>query len=127
MTDFLPKPLKQKDLFLMLSNYFETDNTSQNDLIELSNYLDKSILDEQIGNDEEFKIYFLNLLTTELNNAKNTLNELKNDFNIETAKNYLHSKKWELSLLDDEKSLNEMILQLNTEIEIAQNIITKLK
>ncbi len=144
MTDFLPKPLKQKDLFLMLSNYFETDNTSQNDLIELSNYLDKSILDEQIGNDEEFKIYFLNLLITELNNAKNTLNELKNDFNIETAKNYLHklkgtasmsglfklsesAKNWELSLIDDEKSLNEMILQLNTEIEIAQNIITKLK
>src|SRR5690606_36821912 len=78
MSDFLPKPFTSVDLLKILQkNLGEDDfkkaehlNESQADL------LDQMALNEQIGDDKEFKIFFLNLVSQELESALQELQQI---------------------------------------------------
>lgn len=143
MTDFLAKPLKQNDLFNMLNKYFVATSTENHQQIEPSNYLDFSRLEEQVGDDKEFKSYFLSLLVSELNNCKIALDEFKVQFDIEAINRFLHklkgtagmsglfklaelAKQWELKLKTEENA-QDMITQLKAEVDIAYKIIKQIK
>lgn len=140
MSNMLAKPMRQIDLLNMLKNYFlasnqvlETDETS----------IDLSVLETQIGGDENFKTYFLDLLVTELNNSLYNLQLFEESFNIQSVKLFLHKLKgtssmsglfkllekvnyWEEHLTEN-ASYFEMHNELKIEIEKAQNIINQYK
>lgn len=71
MDDFLPKPLRQANVSEMVQKYVL--NTAlmnpQKDLFS-EDYLNMEILNEQVGDDPEFRKMFLNLVLQELNSAK---------------------------------------------------------
>jgi len=71
MDDFLPKPLKQNDLEAMLKKYFpvtgQSVGTTHTDVLD--QYIDMDMLNEQIGDDAEFRNLFLNLVVQQLDQA----------------------------------------------------------
>ncbi len=95
MSDFLPKPFTSVDLLKILQkNLGEDDykkaehlNESQADL------LDQIALNEQLGDDKEFKIFFLNLVSQELESALQELQQITMVSDIEHAKRFLHKLK----------------------------------
>jgi DNA-binding response OmpR family regulator len=58
MSDFLPKPLRQNDLFNMLKKYLAheyEEETSIKDDVPIEEYLDMDMLKEQIGKTTDLK------------------------------------------------------------------------
>lgn len=143
MTNILSKPMKQIDLFNMLGNYFETSTINNIDHLSKDNLIDLELLKQQIGDDNEFKIYFLDLLVTELNGALLNLKQLQTTFNAQAIKLFLHKLKgtasmsglskllevvitWEENEIDV-KNFKTLYEQLDKEIKNAQKIIIHIK
>ncbi len=76
MSDFLPKPLRQADLMEMLKKHLSNHPKESENNIKTENYLDLTLLNEQTGDDEDFKRVFLNLVINELNEAEKIYNQL---------------------------------------------------
>lgn len=55
MSDFLPKPIRQAELFAVIKKNIAVDNyTTRNSNLDTSDDLDKKMIEEQLGDDEEF-------------------------------------------------------------------------
>lgn len=143
MNDFLPKPLRQKDLLeVLLKNLPTAAHIDQVQDPKHNPYLDMELLNQQIDGDEEFKKIFLNLVLQELNIAQENIKNAAEIKDVQETKKILHklrgsagttgltnlakaTAKWELeigtnqnfSLLEDE---------ISKEITIALNLINKL-
>ena len=66
MSDFLPKPLRQADLMEMLKKHLSNHPKESENNIKTENYLDLTLLNEQTGDDEDFKRVFLKWNTGKL-------------------------------------------------------------
>ena len=94
MDDFLPKPLRQADLLEKLLahvSFHETDQAGK--LIESDDYLDLQLMNERIGDDEDFRIMFLNLVIQELKISQNNVKSAVNRNDIADIKVILHKLK----------------------------------
>jgi len=91
MNDFLPKPLRQSDLFEMLKKYIGTDmKDSPDDQINPEMYLDMDLLSEQMGDDDEFKKIFLDLVIQQLSQAEEDIKSGIAEKDNEKLKQTLH-------------------------------------
>ncbi|UZT99184.1 response regulator [Chryseobacterium fluminis] len=94
MNDFLPKPLRQSDLFEMLKKYISNDATENKNAVETEKYLDLDLLNDQTGDDdEEFRTMFLNLVIQQLNEAENNIKTAVAEENTGELKKILHKLK----------------------------------
>jgi len=94
MSDFLPKPIRQAELFAVIKKNIAVDNyTTRNSNLATSDDLDKKMIEEQLGDDEEFKDFFINLVIQELTNTKEELQKIISDYESSTAKGFLHKLK----------------------------------
>ena len=93
MSDLLAKPMKQSDLFSLLKKYFKASVIKSEMESNLSDILDINVLEAQFSGDEKFKIYFLDLLHTELKNSLEQLKEIDQQFSEQNIKQYLHKLK----------------------------------
>lgn len=94
MSDFLPKPLRQSELLAIIKKNITLDNcTTWDSNIDHSNHLDERMMEEQLGDDEEFKSFFINLVIQELTNAKDELQKISSDYESTEAKGFLHKLK----------------------------------
>jgi len=94
MSDFLPKPIRQAELFAVIKKNIAVDNyTTRNSNLATSDDLDKKMIEEQLGDDEEFKGFFINLVIQELTNTKQELQKIISDYESTTAKGFLHKLK----------------------------------
>lgn len=94
MSDFLPKPIRQAELFAVIKKNIAIDNyTTRNSNLDTSDDLDKKMIEEQLGDDEEFKGFFINLVIQELTNTKEELQKIISDYESTTAKGFLHKLK----------------------------------
>lgn len=94
MSDFLPKPLRQDDLLNMLKKYLDNENGERvKDEVAIEEYLNMEMLNEQIGDDEGFKTFFLNLVIQELAQSSEKIKQIVEERNIEAAKTFLHKLK----------------------------------
>lgn len=143
MTDFLPKPLRQLDLLNMLKKHFNPDGDQEPaEVMKTDDYLDMEMLREQIGDDEDFKIFFLHLVIQELSESLKKLQELGEEKNPEMAKAFLHKLKgtsgtaglfrlsekameWE-KIVDAYSDFTKMLREVETEIKRGINIITQI-
>lgn len=96
MTDFLPKPLRQADLLEMLKKYIaikKDKDLETEPKILARKYINMDMLNEQIGDDEEFKDIFLNLVLNELIQTENNIVDTAAVQNADDVKMILHKLK----------------------------------
>ncbi len=93
MSDFLPKPLRQADLMEMLKKHLSNHPKESENNIKTENYFDLTLLNEQTGDDEDFKRVFLNLVINELNEAKKNIQSAASEKNADELKKILHKLK----------------------------------
>ncbi|MFY1047192.1 PAS domain S-box protein [Chryseobacterium sp. GP-SGM7] len=145
MDDFLPKPLRQADLSEMLKKYIaiehDIDDDGQEEIVT-EKYISLDVLKEQIGDDEDFKKIFLNLVTKELTETKDNIVSSAALKDAVAAKMILHklkgtagtaglfrlsdcALKWEKKA-DESLDFSDMEKEINVEITIALDIIKNL-
>lgn len=94
MSDFLPKPIRQPELFAVIKkNIAANESTTWDSNIDDTDHLDQKMIEEQLGDDEEFKGFFINLVIQELANTKEALQKIISDYESTTAKGFLHKLK----------------------------------
>lgn len=144
MNDFLPKPLRQADLSEMLKKYIVTEQdiaVGQAEIV-MEKYINMDMLTEQIGDDEDFKKIFLNLVIKELIQTKDNIGSAAALKDATGAKIILHklkgtagtaglfrlsdcALKWEKKA-DDSIDFSEMEKEIDAEITIGLDIIKSL-
>jgi len=91
MNDFLPKPLRQNDLLEILKKHIGTGVEELSEILPRPEiYLDMNLLSEQMGNDDDFKAIFLNLVIQELEQAEENVKSAVKEKDIEELKKILH-------------------------------------
>lgn len=142
MTDFLPKPLRRANLMEMLETYIP-NKAFQKDSSNSEKYLDIHLLNEQTGDDDEFRKIFLDLIIQELSQAEKNIKIAVKDKNTADIKAILHKLKgtagtagllkladctasWESKAKPDTDYTtmeNDMIGEINTGIHLIKNLI----
>lgn len=147
MSDFLPKPIRQAGLFNVISKniFIDTCASKALNILDTSDLIDKKMIEEQLGDDEEFKGFFINLVIQELINTKDELQKIVSDYESSTAKGFLHKLKgtsgtsglikltetatfWEKEVDADPdlyKMETEITNEINKGIEIFRQMIKK--
>lgn len=147
MSDFLPKPIRQAGLFTVISKNISIDNftSTDSDILDTSDLIDKKMIEEQLGDDEEFKGFFINLVIEELTSTKDELQKIISDYESSTVKGFLHKLKgtsgtaglvkltksatfWEKEVdadLDLYKMETEITNEINKGIDIFRQMIKK--
>lgn len=96
MNDFLPKPLRQADLSEMLKKYIaikeEKEGKAETEILT-GKYINIDMLNEQIGDDDDFKKIFLNLVINELIQTENNIVVTAAEKNADGTKTILHKLK----------------------------------
>lgn len=145
MIDFLPKPLRQADLLEMLKKHIAPEGDSDvetRDEMVMEKYINIDMLNDQIGDNDDFKEIFLNLVINELIQTENNIVTIAAEKNADDAKMILHKLKGTagtagLFRLSDcalkwEKKANENIdfsameKEIKEEIRIGLDIIKSL-
>ncbi len=93
MNDFLPKPLRQSELLEMLKKYISGNNAGNRNTVKTEKYLDLNLLNEQTGDDEDFRNIFLNLVVQQLSETENNIEKAVAGKNAADLKNILHKLK----------------------------------
>ena len=97
MSDFLTKPLRQDELFEMLKKYIEVSSEEKNEEnLITEDYINMDMLKSQIGEDEDFKTFFLNLVLQELKQSEEKCKKLLESRDLEMAKAFLHKLRGKL-------------------------------
>lgn len=145
MNDFLPKPLRQANLSEMLKKYIAIEqdiDVEGNAEIVTEKYINMDMLKEQIGDDDDFKKIFLNLVIKELIQSKDNIGNAAAVKDAAAAKMILHklkgtagtaglfrlsecALKWEKKA-DDTIDFSDMAKEVNVEITIGLDIIKRL-
>lgn len=144
MNDFLPKPLRQADLLEMLKKYIiKEKNISTGDSLDQEKYLDTNLLNQHIGDDDDFRKIFLNLVIQELSQAENNIKKEAAEKNTAALKMILHKLKgtagtagllilakittdWENKTdpdMDFTSMEQEIIREITTGLQLIKNLI----
>ncbi|WP_312766181.1 response regulator [Epilithonimonas sp.] len=144
MNDFLPKPLRQNDLEVMLEKYFtvigKPDDGTDSDAPD--KHIDMHMLDEQIGSDAEFRNMFLSLVVQQLDQARTNIENATNSKDRSEILMILHKLRgtagisglfklseyaleWEMKA-DETMDFISLYKDISQEIEIVLEIIKKL-
>lgn len=143
MNDFLPKPLRQADLFEMLTKYISGNKTEHKNTVQTERYLDLNLLNDQTGDDDEdFRKMFLNLVIQQLSEAESNIKNTAAEENVEEMKKILHKLKgtagtagliklaetalyWE-NKVDETTDFSSLRQEIIDEITIGLNLINGL-
>jgi len=95
MTDFLPKPIRHAELFVAIKKHTNTGSNAHltTPSENTDDVLDAKMIAEQIGDDPEFKDFFINLVIQELTHAKEEMQNIIAGYDSSTAKGFLHKLK----------------------------------
>jgi PAS domain S-box-containing protein len=151
MNDFLPKPIRQGDLLEILKKYIGANNSDDKnaniDYTEVESqinpeYINMNMLNEQIGDDDDFKETFLNLLIQELTQAEKNIEKAVQENDFAETRMILHklkgtagsaglvklskyALKWE-KMTNDEIDFSLMNSEMRKEIKIGLDIVKEL-
>ncbi|GGH29712.1 response regulator [Sphingobacterium alkalisoli] len=142
MSDFLPKPIRQQDLYSILQKFVKPEPSETMVTATPDDHLDMQALKQQVGDDAGFMTFFLDLVVKELNNAALNVREAKEGQDFDRIKQILHKLRGTSStagLVKLAKSTSELENNLSSyndlsvvltgiehEIETGINLITKL-
>lgn len=142
MSEFLPKPIRQHDLYTVLQQFIQKQVLEQKEEAVVDDHLDMDALQEQIGDDVSFKSFFLDLVIKEIKQAWFQLENVRESEDIERMKVILHKlrgtastaglKKLSMLTSNLEKELSssnpalDLLDDIKQEIEIGLQLITNL-
>lgn len=143
MSDFLAKPIRQKDLQNVLQKYIRIESNELGIRAVLEEHLDMRALREQVGDDADFRSFFLNLVITEISQSALNLEQASKSYDLQTIGLVLHKLRgtaataglFRLDALATElendlavtKELSNRMHAIRDEIEIGIHLITNLK
>lgn len=93
MDDFLTKPLRQGELLEALKTHIYGKSDEDNATVTAELHLDMKHLEEQMGEDEDFRNMFLNLVVQETEASGTALAEACQKGSVEEIKKVLHKLK----------------------------------
>ncbi len=143
MNDFLPKPLRQQQLEEMLRKHLEGKTQQKESAIAIENHINMDMLNEQIGDDVEFRNMFLNLVVQQLTQAHQDIERIAQHKDVAEAEAVLHklrgtsgiaglyklselALKWEKTPednLDFEALAQELVQEISTGLDIIKSLI----
>lgn len=142
MSEFLPKPIRQNDLYTVLQKFTQFTVSKEELLVNKDDHLDMVALNEQIGDDASFKSFFLNLVIKEVEQTWGQLKNVVQTGDVANMKVILHKLRGtsatagliRLARLtsDLEKELSShnpqysLLDDIEKEIEIGLQLITNL-
>lgn len=142
MSEFLPKPIRQHDLYAVLQKLVQIEAFEQKVDGNMDEHLDMDALKEQIGDDTSFKSFFLDLVIKEVEQAWGQLQNVSQTGDIAHMKVILHKlrgtastaglKKLNRLTSDLEKELSSnnpqltLIDEIEKEIKIGLHLIMNL-
>lgn len=142
MSEFLPKPIRQNDLYTVLQKFAQLTVSEEKHIVNQGDHLDMVTLKEQIGDDESFKSFFLDLVIKEIKQAWSQLENVRESEDIERMKVILHKlrgtastaglKKLSMLTSNLEKELSssnpglDLLDDIKQEIEIGLQLIMNL-
>ena len=140
MSDFVTKPIRMTDLEKSIAQFFSLDPISTQEetgATDEQSVLDRKVLQQHYGDDEDFKAYFLNLLSSELVEARTNLLQQATD--KESVARLLHKLRGTAStvglhilastvarveqMLKDDLDFTSGVQSVDAEIEKAMNLI----
>ncbi|WP_353139477.1 response regulator [Pseudopedobacter sp.] len=137
MSDFLAKPIRQQDMYVVLKKFVEMEPAESYD-----DRLDTDALQQQVGDDPEFMSFFLGLVIKELKSALSNLREVRESSDVVRLKEIIHKLRGTASTagltklaklafviedgLNTEASMPENLIEIEQEIEIGLQLATKL-
>lgn len=143
MSDFLAKPIRQKDLQTVLQKYIQVENDELGAKAVLEEHLDMRILREQVGDDDDFRSFFLDLVITEISQSALNLEQASKNYDLPGIGLVLHKLRgtaataglFRLDVLATElekdlavtKDLSDRMRTITEEIAIGIHLITNLK
>lgn len=142
MSDFLPKPVRLKDLHAVLKKFIQQKNVDwQQDILE-EHYLDRQTLEEQVGDDVEFRSFFLRLVMQELQQSETKLDSAYQEADLVLLKGILHKLRGTTAtaglfklaklIVDAEQDLEILVKDfrlygaLKEEIKVANYLVQRL-
>ncbi|TJZ61473.1 response regulator [Sphingobacterium olei] len=141
MSDFLPKPIRQQDLDNILKK-FMAESSESIDTFKLDEHLDIQALELQVGDDAEFRVFFLELVVKELKDVEINLKQSKDDRDLSRINEVLHKLRGTASTaglielarltsklennLSSDTDLEIALIDIEQEIGLGINLITKL-
>ncbi len=90
MSDFLPKPVRLKDLHAALRKCIRQIDADWQQDIAVEQHLDRHTLEEQVGDDAEFMTFFLRLVMQELQQSEAKLDSAYKEGDTVALKSILH-------------------------------------
>jgi len=144
MSGFLPKPVRQKDLQDLLEEFILDDTVVIG--ADEKSHLNLEVLQGQVGDDEDFMLYFLDLVVTEITQTTKVLNECLEKSSIAGLKGCLHkligtagtaglyrlaesAAKLERELIENNDisvtKLFNAVMKINSEVEVGVEIISR--
>ncbi|MFD2553594.1 response regulator [Sphingobacterium tabacisoli] len=90
MTDFIAKPIRQKDLLEALNRVIRVEERNPENSVVLEEHLDMHLFREQVGEDDEFMAFFLNLVVKEIEQAGLNLEKAYRSGDVQTIGGLLH-------------------------------------
>lgn len=143
MSDFLAKPIRQKDLQNVLQKYIRIETHQLGARAVLEEHLDMRALREQVGDDEGFRSFFLNLVITEISQSALNLEQASKNYDLQAIGMVLHKLRGTAATaglfrldglatqLENDlavtKDLSSRMHAIREEIEIGIHLITNLK
>lgn len=142
MSDFLPKPVRLKDLHAVLKKFIQQKNVDwQQDILE-EHHLDRQTLEEQVGDDVEFRSFFLRLVMQELQQSETKLDSAYQEADLVLLKGILHKLRGTTAtaglfklaklIVDAEQDLEILVKDfrlygaLKEEIKVANYLVQRL-
>jgi PAS domain S-box-containing protein len=143
MSDFLPKPLRQADLSQMLLKHLgQINNKETAEIIDSENYFDIKLFNEQVGDDDDFRKMFVNLVIQELSIAEKHIENMVTLRDSAETKKILHKLKgtagtaglfqlakcaasWENNIIES-NNFNKMAADLRQEISLGLDLMKRM-
>jgi CheY-like chemotaxis protein len=143
MSDFLPKPLRQADLSQMLLKHLgQINNKETAEIIDSENYFDIKLFNEQVGDDDDFRKMFVNLVIQELSIAEKHIENMVTLQDSAETKKILHKLKgtagtaglfqlakcaasWENNIIES-NNFNKMAADLRQEISLGLDLMKRM-
>lgn len=93
MDDFLTKPLRPAELLEALKNHLFQEDTEVGEVQNPELYLDMKLLEQQVGDDAEFRSMFLNLVVQQIEASQKDLKSALENKDVAELKRLLHKLK----------------------------------
>lgn len=126
MSDFVAKPMRQKDLQVALQRIIGLEYKIEEKDAVLEEHLDMESFREQVGDDAEFTVYFVDLVAKEIMQAGINLEESNRKGDLPTVGKVLHKLRGTAGTAGLFK-LNQLVAEAEEVMSVSTDLTARIK